>query len=580
MHPHFPDASETVERRIRVALGREPGDLVLTGGLVVNVFTERVEPANVIVADGWIAGVGPYDWPARQVIPVSGRAILPGLIDSHVHLESTLLTPAELARLIVPHGTTALVSDSHEIGNVLGIPGIELLLKASVGLPLDLFFMASSCVPATHWEHAGAVLGPAEVRELLARPRILGLAEMMDIPAVLNGEPDVMAKLRAALSLGRVLDGHAPGLLGRDLQAYVAAGMRSDHESSTVEEARLKAALGMLVQVREGSVARNLDTILPLLAAGELGDSWCLVTDDVFPDNLRNHGHVDGLLRRVVAGGVAAAKAVRHTTLVPARHYRLFDRGAVAPGYRADLAIVDDLHGFHPALVLKNGRVVARDGAFVGDLQTPPLEHGNTVHLAPVDAAAFHLPLGSEVCPVIRVIPGQIVTHLEMQKVRRVDGHWSFDPECDVALIASIERHRATGGIGLGLVSGFGLRRAGALGSSVAHDSHNLIVAGTNARDMLACVRSLQESGGGFVVAAEGAVTARLPLPIAGLLSPECADTVCRQLGEVGEAARALGCGLAAPFGSLSFLALPVIPELRITDQGLFDVRTQQFLRL
>jgi len=567
-----------LERRLRVAQGREAGDLLLAGGQVVNVFTQRVEPANVILVDGWIAGVGLYPWQATQTIALVGKTILPGFLDSHIHLESTLLTPPELARLIVPHGTSALISDSHEIANVLGVPGIDLLLAASAGLPLDLFFMASSCVPATHWEHAGAVLGRAEVAELLSRPRVLGLAEVMDIPAVLGAEPGMLAKIHAALALGRIVDGHAPGLTGQDLQAYVAGGMRSDHESATAAEARAKAGLGMLVQVREGSVARNLDAILPLLAAGELGDFWCLVTDDVFPDDLRAHGHLDGLLRRVVAGGVEPAAAVRHVTLVPARHYGLFDRGAVAPGYRADLVVVDDLRGFQPALVFKNGQLVARAGSYLADVPPLNLNHGNTIHLAPLSPSAFHLPLRAESCPVIGIVPGQILTRYETMKVARVEGPWSFDPERDVALIASLERHRATGAVGLGLVSGLTLRREGALGSSVAHDSHNLIVAGTSARDMHACVSALAESGGGFVVASGGEVKARLPLPIAGLLSTESADTVCRQLQEVRAAARALGCGLAEPFGTLSFLALPVIPELRITDQGLFDVVRQRFV--
>ena len=586
MNPHSDPAAvpandlPTLRRRLQVARGKEPGDLLLTGGQIVNVFTRRVEPADVVIADGWIAGVGRHPWEARQTIDLGGRAVLPGLIDSHMHLESTLLTPAELARLIVPHGTTAVISDSHEIGNVLGIPGIDLLLRASDGLPLDLFFTASSCVPATRWEHAGAVLGPAEVEQLLRRPRVLGLAEVMDIPAVLAGEPEVLAKVRATLARGRPVDGHAPGMTGSDLQAYVAAGIRSDHESSTADEARAKAALGMLVQVREGSSARNLDALLPLLAAGELGDSWCLVTDDIFPNDLRADGHLDGLLRRVVAAGVPAAMAVRQAALVPARHYGLLDRGAVAPGYWADLVVADDLRDFRAHLVLKNGQVMARDGEFVGDLRPPRLEHDNTVHLGPLDTSAFRLPLANESCPVIRIVPGQIVTHRETQRVRRGDGHWAFDPERDVVLVASIERHRARGTVGLGLVSGFGLRRPGALGSSVAHDSHNLIVAGTSARDMLACVRALQESGGGFVAAADGAVRARLPLPVAGLLSTEASDTVCRQLSEVYAAAQALGCDLASPFGTLSFLALPVIPELRITDQGLFDVSRQQFVRI
>jgi adenine deaminase len=569
-----------LERRLRVTRGQEPGDLLLTGGQVVNVFTERVEPANVIIADGWIAGVGPFEWRAEHTIAAAGKTIVPGFIDCHAHLESTLLTPAELSRLIVPHGTTALISDSHEIGNVLGVAGIDMLLTASAGLPLELFFMASSCVPATRWEHAGAVIGPAEVAELLRRPRVLGLAEVMDIPAVLAGEPDMLAKIRETLSLGRVVDGHAPGLSGHDLQAYVAAGIRSDHESVTPAEARAKAALGMLVQVREGSVARNLDALLRVLAAGELGDFWCLVTDDIFPDRLRAHGHLDGLLRRVVAAGVPPAAAVRHVTLIPARHYGLMDRGAVAPGYRADVALLEDVRNFRPELVIKDGRIVAQGGKYLADGPAPELSHPNTVHVAPLDESAFHLCLASETCPVIRIVPDQIVTSLEMQTVSRRDGAWAFDPQRDVALIASIERHRAGGAVGLGLVSGFGLSRDGALGSSVAHDSHNLIVAGTNARDMLACVRALQHSGGGFVVVSGGEVRASLPLPIAGLLSTQSADTVCRQLQEGRDAARALGCRLAEPFGTLSFLALPVIPELRITDRGMFDVQKQEFVRL
>jgi adenine deaminase len=571
---------EVLQRRIRVALGQEAGDLLLTGGEVVNVFTRRVQPANVVVADGWIAGVGPYDWQASETIPLQGRAVLPGLIDSHMHLESTLLTPAELARLTVPHGTTAIISDSHEVGNVLGIPGIETLIALSKGLPFDLFFTASSCVPAARWEDAGATLGPAEVRELLARPRVLGLAEMMDVPAVLRGDPWALEKVRAARAAGLPADGHAPAMAGRDLMAYIAAGIRSDHESATVEEARAKAAWGMLVQVREGSIAHNLDTLLPLAVAGDLGDHWALVTDDVLPTDLRGHGHLDYLLRRVVAAGVPPARAVRHATWVPARHYGLSDRGAVAPGYRADLVAADDLRDFRPSLVIKDGRVVSRDGRFVADLPAATPHFANTVHTAPLDESAFELRPG-DTCPVIRIVPGQLVTRRETQEVQRdAEGRWRFDPVRDVLLIASVERHKALGRVGVGLVSGFGLERAGALGSSVAHDSHNLILAGTNPRDLLACARALAETGGGFVVAADGEVRARLPLPLAGLLSLESADTVCRQLEEVERAAQALGCSVPCPFGVLSFLALSVIPELRITDQGLWDVVGQQFVRL
>jgi adenine deaminase len=571
---------EALQRRIRVALGKEPGDCQVIGGQVVNVFTGRVEAANVVVADGWIAGVGPYEWTARETIDVHGRAVLPGLIDSHMHLESTLLTPGELARLILPHGTTATISDSHEIGNVLGVPGIELLIAASEGLPFDLFFAASSCVPAASWEDAGAVLGAAEVRQLLAHPRVLGLAEMMDVPSILRGDEEALEKVHSALAGGQVVDGHAPGMCGRELMAYIAAGIRSDHESGTIEEARAKAGWGMLVQVREGSIARNLDALLPLLVAGELGDDWTLVTDDILPVDLRAHGHLDARLRRVVSAGVPPAVAVRHASLTPARHYGLNDRGAIAPSYRADLVVVDDLRNFRPHLVFKNGSVVARDGAFLGDLPTRSIPCVNTIHLPPLDESAFQLRLSSTEAPVIRVQPGQLVTRNERQSVARDAGTWRWEPARDVLLITSIERHKALGRIGLGLVSGFGLKRPGALGSSVAHDSHNVLVAGTNPPDMLACARALAESGGGFVVASDGEIRARLSLPLAGLLSLEPADTVCRQLQEVENAARELGCSVPCTFGVLSFLALSVIPELRITDKGLWDAIGQRFVSL
>jgi adenine deaminase len=559
-----------------VALGQEPGDLALTGGRVVNVFTRRVESANVVIADGRIAGIGPYAWQAREEIALAGRAVLPGLIDAHMHLESTLLTPAELARLVVPHGTAAIVADPHEVGNVLGIPGVELLLEASVGLPLDCHFMAPSCVPATSWEHAGAVLDAAAVGQLLDYPRLRGLAEVMDFPAVLAGVPGVLNKVLAAQRRGAAVDGHAPGMIGQALVAYAAAGIRSDHESSTVEEALQKAALGLLVQVREGSSARNLDTLLPLLVEDRLGD-WCLCTDDIHPDDLRDRGHLDGLLRRVVAGGVEPARAVRHTTLIPARHYGLADQGAVAPGYHADLVVVEDLTDFRPHLVLKAGCLAARDGRYLAETPPRTIPRPNTVHLGPVAESSFDLSLSGGPCPIIGIIPGQLVTRRLNLPVRAVNGRWAFDPERDVALIASIERHRATGSIGLGLVQGFGLRRHGALGSSVAHDSHNLIVAGTNPRDLLVCVRALAQSGGGWVVASDGEVRAHLPLPVAGLVSAASADEVCRDLDELHRATRALGCPLPYPLGTLSFLALPVIPELRITDQGLFDVARQEF---
>jgi adenine deaminase len=572
--------TEQARRRIRVALAQEPGDLLITGGQVVNVFNRRAEPGDVVIADGRIAGVGCYSWQAKETLNAAGMVLIPGLIDAHMHLESTLLLPRELASLIVPLGTTAVISDSHEVANVLGAPGIAMIAEASKGLPLDMFFMASSCVPATGWEDAGAALGVAEVRELLCRPQILGLAEVMDIPALLAAEPAVLEKVQASLAARAVVDGHAAGLAARELIAYAAAGISSDHESTTVEEARARASLGMLVQVREGSSAQNLDTILPLLASGELDESWCLVTDDVFPSDLRRKGHLDGLLKRLVAGGVPPAVAIRHASYVPARHYGLADRGAIAPGWCADIALVEDLRDFRVNTVIKNGRVAARDGRLIEQGTGRAFEYANTIRLHELTEAMFSLPLSQEKCPVIEIVPDQIVTRRSARSVRLLGGKWCFDPERDVLLIASIERHRASGRMGLGLVGGFGLTSFGALGSSVAHDSHNLIIAGSNAADMLICTEVLAEHGGGFVVVAEGNVRAFLPLPVAGLLSLESALSVCRQLDEVNRAAAALGCPLEAPFGTLSFLALPVIPELRITTRGVFDVVKQEFITL
>ena len=580
--PVTPVDPAVLRRRIRVARGLEPGDLFLKGAQVVNVFTQQLHEADVVIADGFVAGVGPYRWEAAMEISVAGSVIFPSLIDAHIHLESTLLLPGELARLIVPHGTGTVIADPHEIANVMGIRGVELLVAQSQGLPLDMYFMAPSCVPAVNWEHAGARLDAAAINELLQIPGVLGLGEMMNFPGVLEGDDDVLEKIATTAARRAVIDGHAPGVTGRDLLAYAAAGIRSDHESTEIAEARAKAALGMLLQVREGSIARNLDTLTPLLLEEGIGD-WCLCTDDIHPDDLAANGHLDALLRRLVAAGMPPERAIRHTTLVPARHYGLADRGAVAPGYKADLVVADDLTEFGVSLVIKNGRVVARGGRYLGETVPCEIRPDNTVHLPALDESAFGLsaglPDGGGASPVIGIVEDQIITrHLSRSVKRSDDGLWAFDPDVDVVVIASIERHRASGSIGLGLVEGFGFRRHGALGSSVAHDSHNLIIAGTNPTDMLLCARALAETGGGFVVAAGGAIAGRLPLPVAGLLSMSDAETVCRQLIEVRQAARALGSQLPCPFGTLSFLALSVIPELRITDQGLYDVVNQRFV--
>ncbi|NNF44277.1 MAG: adenine deaminase [Phycisphaerales bacterium] len=564
------DPHPLLRRRIAVARGEMPGDVCLRGGRVVNVFNERIADADVLVADGMIAAVGgPFE--AAETIDVAGALVTPGLIDAHMHVESTLLTPAALARVIAPRGTAAIIADPHEIGNVLGVRGIELMLEISVGLPVDCFYMASSCVPASPFENPGATLHAEAIARLLDHERVLGLAEMMNFPGVFAGDAEVLEKIRATLARGRVVDGHAPGVLGRDLDAYAAAGIRSDHECTTAVEAIARADRGMLVQVREGSMARNLDALLPAIVAGALGD-WCLCTDDVLPEDLQRDGHLDGLLRRVVAAGVPVATAVRHATLVPARHYGLRDRGAVSPGFRADLAVFSGERDFRPQLVLHAGRVVGRDGAYAGDDPLPSVAVENTVHLGPLDAARFVLDADDTPHPVIRVFPDQIVTERDVRSVPHADGRWQFDPATDLALVACIQRHRPSGAMGLGLATGFGFTRHGAIGSSVGHDAHNLMIAGTQGEDMVAAARAIADDGGGFVVVQDGVVTARLPLPLAGLMATEPVEVVRRQLQAIDAAARALGCPLPSPFGTLSFLPLTVIPKLRITDAGLFDV--------
>jgi len=570
--------AETLRRRLRVARGEEPADLLLAGGQVVNVFTGVIETANVAIADGWIAAVGTDAVGAAETIDVGGGVICPGLIDGHMHIESTLLTPGAFARLVAPRGTSAVIADPHEIGNVLGVPGVELMLAASEDLPIDCFFMAPSCVPASPFENSGANLDAGDLARLMDHERVLGLGEMMNFPGVLGADEAVLAKIAATLAGDRVVDGHAPGVLGGDLMAYAAAGIRSDHECTTAEEARQRAALGMLVQVREGSMARNLDALLPVIRDEPV--EWCLCTDDIHPADLIRDGHLDFLLRRVVAGGVPAATAVRHASLVPARHYGLRDRGAVTPGFRANLVVFDDLEQFTARIVVKDGVVVARDGACVDETAPPVVDVENTVHLGPLTESSFTLKIDGDQ-PVIGVVPDQIVTKHETRGIDTIataDGHWTFDAGDDLALVACVQRHEPTAAIGVGLVRGFGFKHHGALGSSVGHDAHNLTITGTNPADMLACALRLAEIGGGFVVARDGKTCRELPLPVAGLMTTLSAAEVVEAESAVNAAAADLGCKLHSPFGTLSFLPLTVIPELRITDEGIFDVTKFQLV--
>jgi adenine deaminase len=561
-------------RRLRqlvsVARGEAPADLVLSGGRVANVFTGELLREDVAIVGDRIAGLGQYT--GRDIHRVNGGVIAPGLVDAHFHLESTMLTPAAFARAVVPRGTTAVVMDPHEIANVAGIGGIRWLLAATRDLPLTFHCQAPSCVPSSRMETTGGRIGSAGVRQLLARRQVLGLAEMMDYPALLAGEAEALRKLLAAAST--VIDGHAPGLSGHALNAYLAAGPSSDHETTRPDEAREKLRRGVTLMLREASVARDMTRLLRTIPAAA-HDRCLLVTDDLLPHDLLRRGHLDALLRRAVrVGGLPPVQAIRMVTLNPAVYLRVPRVGAVAPGWRADLVVFEDLRQFRARMVIRGGRVVARDGHLTvpsrDRVAASPRFHG-TIRVGRLSADAFRIPARPGRCRAIRVRADSIITDQVLVRPRVVDGAVVADPAADCAKVAVVERHTGSGRVALGLLLGLGLR-AGALATSVAHDSHNVVVAGVEDGAMLAAVREIQRMGGGLVAVREGRVLARLPLPVAGLLTQEPLPRVAARMEELTEVARRLGVSLPHPFLGLSFVTLAVVPCLKITDQGLVDV--------
>jgi adenine deaminase len=563
-----------LSKRLRVALGEEPADLVLTGGRVANVYTGEWQETHVALCDGIIAGLGDYAGPR---LPVTDCYILPGLIDGHLHLESSMLTPRELSRALLLLGTTTVVADPHEIANVWGTRGLDYLLSESEGLPVDFFFMLPSCVPATPLETSGASLTAPDLEPYLHHPRVLGLAEVMNFPGVLAGDPDLLAKI--ALFPQGPVDGHAPLLSGKALNAYRLAGIGSDHECTVLAEAQEKLRLGFYVMLREGSLAKNLADLLPVVTPASLRRTM-LVTDDSHPEDLVRTGHLNHLLRKAVSLGMDPLAAVTMATLNPAEYFHLRDRGAVVPGLAADLVVVEDLREFRIDKVLKNGNLLVDQGKLIVWPESPPGPVPiSSMQVKELVLEAFSPPATESVAKVIGLIPGQLLTEKRLLVAPIREGCLATDPDQDILKIAVVERHHGTGNMGLGLVQGFGLHR-GALASSVAHDSHNIVVVGANEADMLQAVNYLVDLGGGIAVVADGHVIAELALPIAGLISPEPLERVAAVYGTLKEAYRKLGGKLPDPFMVLSFLALPVIPALKLTDLGLVDVDRFQVVSL
>jgi adenine deaminase len=557
---------DRLRHRLAVARGDEPADVVLAGGRMLSVFTGELLETDVAIAGEHVAGLGRYE--GRHTVDVSGLVLLPGFIDGHMHIESTKLMVDRFAGAVLPWGTTTVVLDPHEIANVFGLPGVTGLLGASRDVPLDVFVMVPSCVPASPFESGGAAVEADDIARFLEEePRAIGLAELMNFPGVVSGQDDALRKIESAWP--RHVDGHAPGLSGRGLNAYLAAGVRSDHECTTYEEALEKRRLGMWIQIREGSAARNLEALLPMVL--RYGPGNCLLcTDDREPDHLIGEGHVNDVIRKAVALGCPPADAVVMATLNAARYHRLHEHGAIAPGYLADVVAVEDLERFRPVRVWKRGRLVAEDGgALPIPLAPPPAWMRDSVRVRPLHPEDFATRSRGPV-RVIGVEAGEIVTRSLVADPTRRNGEVVADPARDLAKAAVVERHLETGRIGLGFVSGFGLRR-GALASTHAHDAHNVVVVGTEDADMAAAVNRLREIGGGQVVVAGGSVLAELPCPIGGLLSDLPAAEVAAASGRLDGAARELGVTLPSPFMAMSFLALSVIPELKLTDRGLVD---------
>ena len=555
-----------LEHKLSVARGEKPAELLFKNAQLVNVFSGEIHPANVAVDDGRVIGFGDYE--AREVIDLDGAYLAPSLIDGHFHVESTMVTMPEFARAVVPHGTGAMVIDPHEFTNVLGKEGIQYVLDSSKNLPIDFFIMLPSCIPATHLETSGARMHASDLAQMINDERIAGVAELMNYPGVFLGMESELAKIRAGK--GKLIDGHAPGLRGKNLNAYALAGVRSDHESTELEEAREKLRLGMHLLVREGSTERNLEHIIALVTP-QNSANCSFATDDKLPGDLVSEGHIDHSIRKAIKLGLAPITAIQMGTINTARHYRLRNHGAIAPRFWADFIVLDDLEKFVVRRVYKKGKLVAEDGTYRGAEVAAVKRPRNTMNLRFRGAEDIVVNAdGAKTIKVIEIVPEQIVTNAISVAPKLENGQIVSDTSRDILKLVVVERHNATGNVGVGFVRGFELKR-GALGSTVAHDAHNVVVVGTSDSEIIAAIAALQKMGGGQVAVENGKELAALPLPIAGLVSDRPLAEVVDKIRGLNAAAAQLGCDLPAPFMSLSFLSLSPIPALKLTDQGLVD---------
>jgi adenine deaminase len=554
-----------VQQKLSIARGEKPAELLFKNAKVVNVLSGEIHDANVAVDDGRIIGFG--DYKAKRVINLKGAYLAPSLIDGHFHVESSMLTAPEFARAVVPHGTGTVVIDPHEYANVLGLDGIRYVLQSTKNLAVDFFIMLPSCVPATHLETAGAKLSADDLKLMIHDDRVAGVAELMNFPGVYLGFKSELAKIDAGK--GKAIDGHAPGLRGKNLNAYVLAGVRSDHESVEVAEAREKLRLGMHILLREGSTERNLEHLLPLINKNNF-QNCSYATDDKLAGDLVNEGHIDHCVRKSIKLGLPPITALQIATINTARHYRLQNLGAIAPRFWADFVVFDDLKNFRVRQTYKKGVLVAENGKFLGKTPAKVSLPRSTMNLRYTPRDLVVKAHGTKKIKVIEIVPQQIVTRTVVVQPKISGVQIVPDTARDILKMVVVERHHATGNVGVGFVRGFKLK-SGAIGSTVAHDAHNVIVAGTNDADILFAIHELARLQGGQIAVENGKVKAELPLPIAGLVSDKPLAKAMKAIDDLNAAARALGCDLDAPFMTLSFLALSPIPELKLTDQGLID---------